>query len=138
MSRMTNPIDLTQRSNAEALDATHMHRTSQAAAIVAVADEMRKLRQDMETRWTALETHVNSVVGAMDGSMTGLHQDVANLILRMQTVTRWLAARFPEFPEQAETTLKQLIADMNTEAAKYAQEEETKPDDQSGEDPVSV
>lgn len=131
MSRMTKPVELAPRRTAhEALDNPTL---TTAMAVSAVAEEMKHLRQDMETRWRALETHVNDALGVMDGSVTGLHQDAANLILRVQTLTRWLAARFPEFPAEAETTLTQLIADMNAEAAKRAAEEEMPDAEQSAE-----
>lgn len=138
MSRMSPPVELdTRRTTDAALMAPHLNAQNQAAAIVAVADEMRKLRQDMETRWHALETHMDAALGMMDGALTGLHQDTANLILRTQTVTRWLAARFPEFPVEAEQTLKELIATIEAEAA-HAAEEETPPNAEPNEDHLSV
>ena len=140
MSRMTltPPVGLdTRRTAREALDAPHVQAQNQAAAIVAVADELKKLREHMETRFTALTEHVNGAVGTMDGAATGLHQDVANLILRVQTLTTWLQHKFPEFEAEAQATLTQMIADINAQAAQLAAEQET-PDANESADAVSV
>jgi hypothetical protein len=133
-----SPVDLTMARTARtALEASGEAQANSARVLRAVVEDMRQLRHDMETRWQALEAHVNAAVGAMDGSVTGLHQDVANLILRMQTVTAWLQQQFPQFGTEAQAVLTQMIADMNAEAARLAAEQET-PDAEPSKDAVPV
>ncbi len=112
-----------------ALDAASPTRVNEAAilamsdALQGLAQGMKRMQEEADTRYKASEEHVNGAIGAMDATATGLHQDLANVIVRLQTLTTWLGHKFPEFEAESQAILQGIIADAA--AVAEAAEEET-------------
>jgi len=112
------------RSSVEALAAHPEVPTAvaqQAMAVVALSDAIKQLKQEQDTRYHALEDRLNGIIQEADALITGLHQDMANLILRQQAVMRWLVKQFPAFEADVQTEWEHL---MQEAAAQVAQEQE--------------
>jgi len=99
------------------------HRINEAAilamsdALQSVAQGMKRMQEEADTRYHALEAHVNETEQAMDAVATGLHQDSANVIMRLQVLTQWLAHTFPAFERESQALLDELVATTQTAAA---------------------
>lgn len=85
-------------------------------AVQGLAQSLKRMQEEMDTRYHALEGHVNEAVQTMDAVVTGLHQDSANVIVRLQVVCQWLAHHFPEFEGESQALLDDLIAQTQTTA----------------------
>ena len=79
-----------------------------AAALVAVMREM----QTMDQRWTAWRTEIKTRLQEADALITGLHQDNANLILKMQALLRWGQKHWDTFETEIQDEYTALLAEV--------------------------
>ncbi len=124
MSRMTIERAVERAPQSRLDEATIL---AMSDSLQGLAQGMKRMQEEADTRYKASEAHVNGAVGAMDATATGLHQDLANVIVRLQTLTTWLGHKFPGFEAESQTILQGIIADAAAVAAAVAEaaEEET-------------
>lgn len=97
MSRMTTAQALERPS-----------RSPEAAAIVAVMQEMR----NMDQRWGQWRTEMVDRLKEADALITGLHQDNANLTVRMHALMRWAHKHWATFDTEIQTEYVALLAEI--------------------------
>lgn len=105
--------------------------TQQALALVAVSDAVKHLQQEHETRYHALEDRLNGVIQDADALVTGLHQDMANLILRYQALMRWLTKQFPTFDAEVQAELEAVVHETAETAQLAEAQNKEGPDEKS-------
>ena len=92
--------------------------------LAGLSDDLKTLRGEMDTRFGEVLAHVNDGLGQADSLITGLHQDVANLILRWQALGRVLGED-PTFGPRMEAAMAQV-------AAEWAAPPKGEPNDETG------
>ena len=87
-------------------------RSPEAAAIVAVMQEMRK----MDQRWAQWRTEMVDRLKEADALITGLHQDNANLTVRIHALMRWAHKHWATFDTEIQTEYTALLAEIEQAA----------------------
>lgn len=89
-------------------------QSTEAAAIVAVMHEM----QAMDHRWVQWRTEMVERLKEADALITGLHQDNANLTVRMHAFMRWAQKRWDTFEPEIQAEYTAVLAEIEQEARK--------------------
>lgn len=101
MSRMTAPrvVEKPQPS-------------TEAAAIVAVMHEM----QAMDRRWATWREEMTTNLQKADALITGLHQDNANLMIRLHALMRWAHKHWETFDTEIQAEYDAVLAEIEEKA----------------------
>ncbi len=99
-------------------------------ALLAVVQEVTQLKalmkemvQEQDTRYKNLVAHVNATESRVAEEGVDLHQDLANLMIRVVAMARVFAEGAPEFTQQWQTAMDALVAESSEAARKLLEED---------------
>ncbi len=84
------------------------------AAVAQMVDQLA--RHDTE-RYRAVQDYVNTLAQRMDAALTGLHGDLANVLVRWEAAQRVLQREAPALWTAVEREVSQVVAEIQAAAA---------------------
>ena len=126
MSRMTIERALDRPSQPRMEEAVILGLSN---AVQGLTEAVKRLREEQDTRYRALEARLNDAIHEMDALVTGLHQDSANVIIRYRAMMQWLSQQFPKFEHESQVLLERLVGEAAATAEKLFTDEAPTLDD---------
>lgn len=97
----------------------HAIRPAATPVDAAVAEMVDQLARHDTERFQAVQAYINDLAGRMDAALTGLHGDLANVLVRWEAAQRVLQREAPGLWTAVEREIGVVVAEIQA-AAKEA------------------